>query len=170
MDVIRIWDQHDYDPAWRRFIRRAARAVILTGDGKIALIKSRKEGFYKFPGGGMKRGESRLAALIRETREEAGLAIIPATVRELGLFWEIRKSIYDREIFEQRSYYYLAKAKHQIFPQQLDPYEASLGFELEFVDVREAYKQNQAAAAASRSTFLLRETAVLKEILDRGLA
>ena len=102
MDVIRIWDQHDYDPAWRRFIRRAARAVILTGDGKIALIKSRKEGFYKFPGGGMKRGESRLAALIRETREEAGLAIIPATVRELGLFWEIRKSIYDREIFEQR--------------------------------------------------------------------
>lgn len=170
MRVIRIWDEHDYDPRWRRFIRKAARAVILAGDGRIAMVKSRKEGFYKFPGGGVKRGESRLAALIRETREEAGLVIIPSSVQEMGMFWEIRKSVYDKEIFDQRSYYYTARAQRRIFPQMLEPYEKSMGFELEFVEASKAYKSNIEASAGGNNAFLMRETCVLREVIDLGIA
>lgn len=171
MKVMQIWDEHNYNPHWRRFIRRAARAVILAGDGRIAMVKSRKEGFYKFPGGGLKKGESRVQALIRETREEAGLEIIPSSVRELGMFWEIRKSVYDKEIFDQRSYYYIARAKRRLVPQQLEPYEKSLGFELAFVPVCEAYRSNtEVAAASGKNNFLLRETKVLQKLMERGIA
>lgn len=170
MQVLKIWDEKDYDPRWRRFIRKAARAVIMSDNGKIALVKSRKEGFYKFPGGGIKRGESHVDALIRETREEAGLKIIPKSIKELGMFWEIRKSVYDREIFDQRSYYYLAKAEARRFSPRLEPYERSLGFRLEFVDVAEAYETNSHTKDILSNNFIRRETCVLKELMDRGAA
>ncbi len=166
--MLKIWDEKDYDPRWRRFIRKAARAVIMSDSGKIALVKSRKEGFYKFPGGGIKRGESHTDALIRETREEAGLKIIPKSIKELGMFWEIRKSVYDREIFDQRSYYYLARAEAKRLSPRLEPYEKSLGFRLEYVDLNVAYEANCNTKDFLSNNFLRRETWVLKELIDRG--
>ena len=168
MRVIKVWDKKDYDPGWRRFIRSTARAVIIR-DGKVALVRSASEGFYLFPGGGIRRGESRINALIRETVEETGLTIIRSTIRELGMFREIRRSIYHNEIFDQRSYYYTAKVKCEIEQQHLEPYEQQLGFELCFVDPKEAYEQEMAFARKLNRNLLFREAEVLKEIIDSKL-
>lgn len=170
MRVIRVWDEHNYDPHWRRFVRRASRAIIPMGDGRLAMVKSRKEGFYLFPGGGVKRGESRIAALIRETREEAGLVVVHASIREYGVFREVRKSIYEREIFDQRTYYYLAGVQKKVVPQRLEPYEKKLGLELELVDPYEACRCNMKAAQRLDHGFLRREISVLHDILENGIA
>ena len=170
MRIIRVWDDYDYDPRWRRFVRRASRAIIPMGDGRLAMVKSRKEGFYLFPGGGVKRGESRIAALIRETREEAGLVVVHASIREYGVFREVRKSIYEREIFDQRTYYYLAGVQKKVVPQRLEPYEKKLGLELELVDPYEACRCNMKAAQRLDHGFLRREISVLHDILENGIA
>ena len=40
--------------------------------------------YYKFPGGGIERGEDPVEAMIRETREESGMIVIPETITEYG--------------------------------------------------------------------------------------
>ena len=85
MKVIAVFDDKDYDENWSRFTRRAVRAVIIKNN-RIALVKCEKEGYYKFPGGGIKNGESHLETLIRETSEETGLQIIPDSIKELERF------------------------------------------------------------------------------------
>lgn len=83
MKTIKIFDEKNYDTSWQRVEREAVRAVILRGN-KIALVRSRKEGFYKFPGGGIETDETHLKAVIRETEEETGLQVKPGSVKELG--------------------------------------------------------------------------------------
>ncbi|MBQ1504533.1 MAG: NUDIX domain-containing protein, partial [Oscillospiraceae bacterium] len=76
-------DPKDYDPNGKGFVRDSARAVIVRG-GKVAMVHSLKYDYYKFPGGGIEPGETLEDAVIRETREEAGLEVIPESVREFG--------------------------------------------------------------------------------------
>ena len=71
-------------PSGRVFDRPSVRAIILRG-GRIAMVHSLKYDYYKFPGGGIEAGESHLEALLREAREEAGLRILPESVREYGV-------------------------------------------------------------------------------------
>ncbi len=167
MRTIGIFDEKNYDPDWVRTVREAVRAVIIR-DGKIALVKSKTEGFYKFPGGGIEAGETHLEALTRETREEAGLQIIPETVREFGFMQEIRAGIYGQEIFDQTSYYYLAEVRDEKLEQELDDYEERLGYELVWEDIRRAYESNMRKNVKEhyRTTFLMRESYVLECLLD----
>ena len=84
------------------------------------MVRSRTAGFYKFPGGGIERGESHLDTLVRETKEEIGLSILPDSVRELGRVREIRRSIYhDCEIFDHTSYYYYARTSDAVSKRTL---------------------------------------------------
>lgn len=167
MDVIAVYDEKNYNPDWKRCVRKAVRAVILRGD-KIALIKCQKEGFYKFPGGGIEEGETRLETLIRETGEEAGLRIKPDSVREFGVMREVRAGLFGEEIFDQTSYYYLADVEDQIMEQDLDKYEEEMGYELVWIRIREAYETNMKIGEEKqyKTTFLLRESHVLKCLLD----
>ena len=77
-------DTKDYDKDGRKLVRDAARSIIIR-DGKIALVHSLKYAYYKFPGGGIEDGESRLDALARETLEEAGLVVDTAENGELAV-------------------------------------------------------------------------------------
>ena len=43
-----------------------------------------KYDFYEFPGGGIEKGESFNDALIRETKEDAGLIIKPKSIKKFG--------------------------------------------------------------------------------------
>lgn len=63
MEQIAEFNAKNYREEWPVFTREAARAVILR-NGKIAMLKSRTEGFYKFPGGGIEPGESHLDTLV----------------------------------------------------------------------------------------------------------
>ena len=76
-------DMNDYAGCTHTFVRNSARSIIIR-DRKAAMIHSMKYDYYKFPGGGIEKGEDPIAAMIRETREEAGLEVIPESVREYG--------------------------------------------------------------------------------------
>ena len=83
MHVLKILDMRDYDPAWEKISREAVRAIILR-DGRIALVRSLRNGFYKFPGGGIESGESHIDTLIRETPEETRLHVLPSPYANLS--------------------------------------------------------------------------------------
>lgn len=167
--VLRTWDLKDYDPSWRRFVRSTARAIIPGENGKVAMVRSTTDGFYLFPGGGVKRQESRIDALIRETREETGLVIIRSSIQELGMFREVRRSIYPNEIFDQRSYYYAARVELHRAETALEAYEKKLGFELCYVDPAEAFKVNIVIAERRGLNFLMRESQMLSDLRDKGI-
>lgn len=167
MKILAVFDDKNYELTWPRYQREAVREVIIK-ENKIAMVKSEKEGFYKFPGGGINQGESHIEALMRETREETGIIINPTSARELGMIHEIRQSIYDtQEIFDQKSYYYYVNVKDETVPLELDPYEVELGYKLEWTEIANAINVNLALSYKYKSQFLLREAHVLKLLLER---
>ena len=83
-------DAKDYDPDGKVFSRPSARGIIIR-DGKIAMVHSLKYDYYKFPGGGIEKGESPEQTLQREVAEEAGLQVIPQSIREYGLVHRVQK-------------------------------------------------------------------------------
>ena len=97
-------DRHDYSQCTHSFVRNSARSIIIR-DHKAAMIHSLKYNYYKFPGGGIENGESNVDAMIRETREEAGLVVIPGSVREFGYVHRIQRSNSDpTECFVQDNF------------------------------------------------------------------
>lgn len=136
-------DKKDYDPGLPRFVRPSVRAVICR-DGKLAMVFSRKYGYYKFPGGGIEPGEDHLQALIRETREETGLEILPETVREFGKVYRAQAGGYG-DVLVQDNFYYLCRVKAGAGEQHLDDYEQEEGFTLAFVTPEEAIAANRRA-------------------------
>ena len=122
-------DLKDYKETDAVFKRPSARAIILKGD-KIALVYSRNEKYYKFPGGGIHDGEDKREALIREVMEETGLVVIPESIREYGSVLRRQKSDRSEDvIFEQENYYYFCDVEDKAVCQELDDYEDEAGFE-----------------------------------------
>lgn len=169
MRVIKIADMRDYLDSWDRIERNAVRAIILK-DGKIALVYSKKEGFYKFPGGGIENDEDHTQTLIRETLEETGLTIKENTIREFGFYVECRKSLYEDAIFEQKSYYYTAEVEDTLKAINLDDYEKDLAYELEWVSLEHAIKVNSSYVSIEKFTNIIRETNVLTELASNKQA
>ena len=167
MRTLATLDLKNYEPDWRRYRRFAVRAVIFCGND-LLMVRNCTTGFYKFPGGGIERGESHLDTLIRETKEELGLSVLPNSVRELGQIREIRRSIYHEcEIFDHTSYYYYAKTGDPVFKSHLDAYKTERGFELACVSPQLACRINQKISSEGRCTFLLREIYVLEWLMKR---
>lgn len=127
-------DIKDYDPAGSVLVRPSARGIIIK-NGKVAMVYSLRYNYFKFPGGGLEPGENAKEALIREVREEAGLRVIPSSIREYGLvrrIQKLRESDYDH--LYQENYYYLCDAVDQSVDQDLDDYEAEAGYEPKWVE------------------------------------
>ncbi len=162
-------DLHDYDACTHSFVRNSARSVILR-DGKVAMIHSLKYDYYKFPGGGIENGESPVDAMIRETREEAGLVVIPESVREYGYVHRIQKSDSDpSECFVQDNFYYLCSALDDTVSQELDGYEAKESYRLEFIDPRTAIRKNRSASNTPYNRMMFeREARVLELLIAEG--
>ena len=163
-------DQKDYGGCTHSFVRDSARSIIIR-NGKIAMIHSLKYDYFKFPGGGIESGESAVDALIRETAEEAGLTVIPDSIREYGYVHRIQKSaVEDDEYFVQDNYYYLCDAEDGIRPQKLDDYESDEHFTLEFVTPEIAILSNRIKDHGPKDPVMLeREARVLERLLSEGL-
>ena len=164
MKLITLFDDKNYKQR-SGIVREAVRAIIVK-DGKVALVKSLKENHYKFPGGGIEFNESHIDTLIRETKEETGLIIKTDSIKECGFIHEIRKSIFNDDAFEQKSYYYFAEVKDEICEQELSEREKNLQYVLEWVDPVIAYNVDYKLGQDYNNKFLLREAFILNLIID----
>ena len=163
-------DLRDYEDSDCVFSRPSARAIIIRDDNKIALVYSKNEKYYKFPGGGIHEDEDKKEALIREVREEVGLIVIPESICEFGsVMRRQRSNVSPNTIFEQENYYYTCKTKNQIVDQELDNYEAEAGFMLKFVSLDEAILVNSTYKSENyfNEIMIMRETKVLQIVKDK---
>ncbi|MDO5516082.1 MAG: NUDIX domain-containing protein [Clostridium sp.] len=147
--------------------REAVRAVIIRGN-KILMVHSINRD-YKFPGGGIKKGENKIDALSREVQEETGY-VCTKIKNKLGMVTEKSKDkyVHDR-IFKMISYYYIAEVSDEKREQKLDAYEAELGFTPVWVELSEAIRNNEEIIELNeknKPNWIGRETYVLKEIYD----
>jgi 8-oxo-dGTP diphosphatase len=85
-------------------VRPSAYAIVPGDEGRLALVRTTKGWFL--PGGGIEPGESPADAVVREAREECGLALEPG--QELGRAREIVRSEAEDTWFEKRSTFVLA--------------------------------------------------------------
>ena len=163
-------DKKDYGDCTRTFVRNSARSIIIS-DNKLAMIHSLKYDYYKFPGGGIENGEDAVAAMIRETREEAGLVVIPETVKEYGLVHRIQKSNKDAaECFIQDNYYYLCDVQDERIAQSLENYESGEKYTLEFVEPSVVIAKNRNVTNSPYSTVMFeREVRVVEMLMAEGL-
>ncbi len=170
MRVLFEMDLQDYADCTHNFVRNSARSIIIR-DKKIAMIHSLKYDYYKFPGGGFECEESPVAAMIRETREEAGLVVRPETVKEFGLVHRIQRSNKDStECFVQDNFYYLCDADDETVQQRLDNYEATENYTLEFVDPTIAIQKDRNVKDSPYDPMMFeREACVLEMLIDEGI-
>ena len=163
-------DKKDYQNCTHSFVRNSARSIIIE-NGRIAMVHSLKYDYYKFPGGGIEQGEDPIEAMIRETREESGLTVIPESVTEYGFVHRIHKSDTDEtECFVQDNFYYLCDVRKDAGDQQLDDYEAQEDYTLEFVEPKTAIIKNRSTANTPYNPMMFeREARVLEMLISEGL-
>lgn len=145
--------------------REAVRGIIIK-DNKILMVHSKNRD-YKFPGGGIKKGEGYKDALRREVEEETGY-ICSKINEQFGMVTEKSKDRYfNDKIFKMISYYYLAEVSDKRKSQKLDPYEARLEFKPEWININDAISNNDKIVELGIepiANWIYRETYVLKEI------
>ena len=162
-------DKKNYDNDDKAFIRPSARAIIIK-DNKIYMVHSLVYDYYKFPGGGIEKDESTIDALIRETKEEAGLIVIKDSIKEYGYVHRVQKAdepSYSK--FVQDNYYYICDVENKILEQQLDDYENFEKFTLELVDPKIVININRNKEHGPKDLDMIeREAKVLELLIKDG--
>ena len=162
-------DKKNYDNDGKAFIRPSARAIIIK-DNKIYMVHSIVYDYYKFPGGGIEADESNIDALIRETKEEAGLVVVKDSIKEYGYVHRVKKANDPGySIFIQDNYYYICDVEKNILEQQLDDYENFEKFTLELVNPRVAININRNKEHGPKDLDMIeREAKVLELLIKDG--
>ena len=163
-------DTKDYTSTEHVFSRPSVRAIIIK-DGRVGMVHSLKYDYYKFPGGGIEQGESNEQALIRETLEEAGLVVIPLSIKEYGNVHRVSKSDQKGiDIFVQDNFYYLCEVESEVVSQRLDAYEKDERFTLEWIAPKQAIVVNRTHDHGPKNPVMLeREALVLERLIEDGL-
>ena len=169
MRLLFTLDKKDYVTCENPFVRNSARSILIR-DGKIAMVHSLKYDYYKFPGGGIEPGEEPVEAMIRETLEEAGLTVIPGSVREYGIVHRIQKSFSEgNDCFVQDNFYYLCEAEDRLGEQDLDDYESDERFTLEYIHPDTAIRANRSGDHGPKDSLMIeREARVLEMLIAEG--
>ncbi|KAK5993556.1 hypothetical protein PT974_06990 [Cladobotryum mycophilum] len=97
--------------------REAVRAVVVNAWGHIAILYSRRDNYYKLPGGGIEPGENHHAAVEREVKEETGALVRVFDVGCVAIIEEFRDTLH------QFSYLYLAETVNDVGEPKLTPEE-----------------------------------------------
>ncbi|MTI70095.1 MAG: NUDIX domain-containing protein [Firmicutes bacterium] len=165
MDLLKeILHKEKINKLGKTISRDAVRGIILK-DKQLLMIYSKKNGDYKFPGGGVDGNESHLDTLKREVLEESG-ATVSKVVKEFGKVIEYDQPLEDEyDVFKMTSFYYICKVNSEFTNQNLDLYEKELGFEPIWVDIDKALNRNISIINNSDSPrWVIRENFILKEI------
>lgn len=162
-----IFHKKDLNLSGRTITREAVRGIIFDQD-KLFMILSKKNGDYKFPGGGVKKGEDFQKALVREIMEESGVENV--TIAEAFgavIEYDLPKEI-DYDLFKMTSYYFHCNVGAALGKQQLDPYEQDLGFTACWISIEEAFKTNRKLLQEKfpeLPRWVRRETFVLEKLM-----
>lgn len=162
-------DKKDHADCTKTFVRNSARSIIIR-NGRIAMVHSLKYDYYKFPGGGIEAGEDPIRTVIRETREEAGLSVIPGSIRAYGYVHRVQRSTKDEaERFIQDNFYYLCEAEDDTVEQELDGYESDERFTPEYISPEIAIRRNREDDHGPKDRIMLeREARVLELLIQEG--
>jgi len=112
-------------------VRDASRAVLFDENGLIPLLFVSERNYHKLPGGGIKDGEDKVKALVREVLEEVGSEI--ELTAEIGKIVEFRS----KENLKQTSYCYMGKVISKGDPD-FTKKELSQGFKLVWLSLDKA--------------------------------
>lgn len=124
------------------FKRTAVRGIIFDKD-KLLLVKT-KHGDYKFPGGGVNKGETPEQALLREIAEETGYADVSVCCKFGHAFEQNIDWFVDNAYFQMDSYYFICKLNSDLrCDTHQEDYEKDLGYEAVKIDLKTAYYDNQ---------------------------
>lgn len=142
--------------------RTAARGIITDGDKYLFIFS--KHGDYKFPGGGMEKGEEIQEALIREVQEETGYHVVMDSMKRYGKILERRKGQYD-DIMEMESYYFFCEVESEIGGRNLDEYEKEYNYQIVWMTLPEAIEKNNQITNFDACPWVIRDTKVMKFLL-----
>lgn len=153
--------------------RYTARAIILSKNlSSVLMLYSSQLNDYTFVGGGIKKGESKIATLRREVLEEMG-AIITKIRGMFGYIDELREGIYketsDQYLFFQRSFYFFISTI-EVTTKKLEQREIANGLEPKWVLIEDAIAHNKKIiqdlinSKSKIRTTLVRETRVLEAL------
>lgn len=160
-------DLHDYIEGGSVYKRTAVRGIIQK-DKKYLLIYS-KYGDHKFPGGGLKQGESFEETLLREVQEETGYMVKKESIWEGILVKEKRKGD-PEDSLKMDSYYFFCDVFETIGDRNLDDYEAEYDYKVSWMTLEEAIKNNESVKDYENIPWIKRETMVMKNLLeDEGI-
>ena len=160
-------DKKDYDPQDPVFVRPSARALIIR-DGRIAMVHSLMYHYYKFPGGGIEAGETPEEAMMRETAEEAGLQVIPASIVPYGLVHRVQRRA-QGDTFVQDNYYFLCAVQDEPAKTNMDRYESEEQFTLEWIVPAQVIEENRTKDHGPWDPMMLeRECLVLEHLMEEG--
>lgn len=122
--------------------RAAVRAVVIL-EKKLLMVYSPVNGDYKFPGGGIEKGENPEMALKREVTEECGMNLT-RILGNIGCVVEYAIPMKaEFNVFKMTSSYYLCEINAAVKAQKLDAYEKDLGFQPVWVDIDTAIQTNK---------------------------
>lgn len=141
------------------FRRTAARGIIRNGD--LYLLIYSRYGDYKFPGGGVKDGESLEETLVREVQEETGFRVIGGSIKEYGTVLERRKGEYE-DVLEMDSHYYLCDVETEAGSRNLDEYEEEYDYQIVWMTLQEAMKRNSKVSDLETCPWVIRDTKVME--------
>jgi 8-oxo-dGTP pyrophosphatase MutT (NUDIX family) len=156
-----LLDLKNYEKSDTMFKRTAARAIVKRGD--LYLLIHSKYGDYKFPGGGVNKGETLEEAMIREVQEETGFQVLKETVCLYGKVLERRKGS-PEDILEMESYYFFCGVDESLGERNLDEYEQEYDYRVIWLPLSEAIEKNRQMIHYDRCPWVSREMKVMETL------
>lgn len=156
----------------RVFYRRAARAIVLSGED-ILLLYTQKYRDYSLPGGGIDDGESLEDGLIRELQEETG-ALDIQVLAPFGRYEEFRPWYREgANVVHMESFCYVCRidtalGERGLGETRLEAHEIKNGMRPEWLNIHQAIAHNEdiqrnhphKGQSIERETFLLKQIAL----------
>jgi ADP-ribose pyrophosphatase YjhB (NUDIX family) len=155
------------DSSAKSFTRKATRAIVLKGNN-ILLLYTKRYHDYSLPGGGIDEGESNVAGLVRELKEETGAHNVQ-NIEEFGMYEEFRpwhKTGFD--IIHMQSYCYICSIDEELLEPEFESHEIDNGMHPIWINIHQAISHNEHTIANStkKGLSIERETYLLKLIVS----